>query len=251
MTTDRSLIYPNYKVTPLKGEQCKCEECGLETLRFWKSFFLSITGRKKPKKATRWHYMHEVEWKDHPKYSKKPYYYQEYDRFNDNIYPLLYPRFWLCDECFLKACEEEKELERESWSKYHAKEREFEKNVAKKFWENPRKKPWVDRLTGDQLQAVEWFKKHEGKKVQIYYDSSDLHDNYNKAERIIECPDYSDSDKEFSWFSFRGSLRIPDESIDKVRIEESQIYIHRTFNVFGEDLFHPESESAAWTIKLI
>jgi len=63
--------YPKY---PLKGEQYKCEGCGLETKGWFKQFLLLFTGRKKTYKTTpRWHYLHSGKWKYHPKYSKEPY----------------------------------------------------------------------------------------------------------------------------------------------------------------------------------
>src|SRR4030042_3093955 len=103
------LPHPQY---PPKGEQYKCEECGLESISFWRELLLRITGKIKTHRFTTWHHLYDVGCIYHPKYSKKPYYYQEADRFNRKPYPYApgCAYFWLCEECFEIVKKEEEEL---------------------------------------------------------------------------------------------------------------------------------------------
>ena len=229
--------YPKY---PPKGEQYKCEGCGLVTKGWFKQFLLVITGRMKTYKTTpRWHYLHSGEWKYHPQYSKEPYYWREYDRFTGAIFPVESRFLWLCHNCFETAKKKEEQLEREVKRAAEEEERRWDKEFVKGYWENPR----IGLLKGPQLEVMKWFKKHEGRKVRIRYDNSEGAEYCKNVEWIIECPEYWGDE-----FRFPANLSLPNGNITNIRIEESQIHIHLEY---GPRINNPAYFEIDWTIKLI
>lgn len=199
MDVDKIIKRPREKLPhpehPPRGTEYKCEECGLETimtLSKLKKKYLKFTGKLEIPRDTNWHHLYEIGCLFHPKYATQPYYKwpanwevrsflynphgkSEWEKdVQRQIRPgviMPFPRspehanYWLCEECFNRVIQEEKEAEEDFDKRVAEKKREREEEEehwSKLYWENP-----DGCFKGIRKEIWKWFVRNEGKKVEI------------------------------------------------------------------------------------